>query len=578
MDSSPEDSHNDDEFGTAPGADGDSSARAPGSSSKTHVRKDRPCPFCKQIFTSSSLGRHLDFFIRDKKPKLADGVHDVDKIKELRGTITRRHARTSAGHKKEHQHGQPRSESTPVAVEARLEPKTEPTPIAVSDNGIRIPGLNAQHQEHQQTQPYAPIPPMQAEPPRSLGAEIRQGTTLTSDAPPKVQSWTATGVINNLPPRATSARNPRMLLPRPDLQHSAPHARADGADGDENENGRAAELALREVLDSIKRATTRESQEPLFDFDFFRQNFAGVCLRLLEHAVTHDPATSAVPGTLPSTPPTRLQFDEVHAHLLKRLGGQTTLYIPGRESTEKQKYLDHLNNAYRTWESQSPQQQQQVWQEELLRAFAEERDSRRTAGMKAEGLEAQLDTLQAQLDSIRAAQPLWMQSIPLPSPSTIRHRAAVSGSLQMTATAARRLKEGGLDLNDWSYEQLITKWKPVAQTERSRRNWPIPHAMPSAPPEMHNWPPLRSVPSPSQHEPWLPPTRSIWSSALEQEQRAQRQTNAILMPRNGTDGDSQDAHNKEMDQGDVEMQEDEHTAGARGQNGVTVDNYDQEAL
>lgn len=581
MDSSPEDSHNDDEFGTAPGADGDGSAtgRAPGSSSK--VRKDRKCPFCNQIFTSSSLGRHLDFFIRDKRPKLPDGVHDVEKIKELRGTITRRHARTSAAHKKEHGHGQPRSESTPVAVEPRLEPKSEQTLATGSDNAARIPGLNTLDQEHQQTQPYAPIPPMQVEPPRSLGAEIRHGTTITGPAePPKIQSWTATGVINNLPPRTTSARNPRMLLPRPDLQQSPPHARPDSLDGDENGNGRAAELALREVLDSIKRATTRESQEPLFDFAFFRENFAGLCIRLLEHAVVYDSATSLPHGILPSTPPTRSQFDEVHTLLLKRLGGQTALEMPGRETSEKQKYVDHLNSAYHTWESQSPGQQQQIWQTELLRAFTEEHGSRRAADLTVESLQAQVDTLQAQLDSIRAAQPLWMQSIPLPSASTIRPRAAVSGPLQMTITAARRLKEGGLDLNDWNYEQLITKWRPVAQTERSRRNWPIPQAMPSAPAEMHNWPPLRSVPSPLQQDMWNPPSRPIWSSALGQEQRAQRQMqtgNADFTPRKETDGDDHDAYDRETQQGDVEMQ-DEHTVGAHRQNGVAVETHDQAPL
>jgi len=583
MDSSPEDSHNDDEFGTAPGADGDSSAtgRAPGSSSKTHVRKDRPCPFCNQIFTSSSLGRHLDFFIRDKRPKLPDGVHDVDKIKELRGTITRRHARTSAGHKKEHQHGQSRSESTPMAVEPRQEPKIDHTPLGSGDNGTRIPGLSSQHQEHQQTQPYAPTPPMQAEPPRPMGADIRHASTINNAEPPKLQSWTATGVINNLPPRTTSARNPRMLLPRPDLQQSPPHARTDGIDGDETENGRAAELALHEVLDSIKRATTRESQEPLFDFWFFGENFPGLCIRLLEPAVAHHSASSVAPGTLPSTTPTRSQFDEVHARVLNRLGGQRALYMPAREATEKQKYIDHLDNAHRTWESQSPQQQQQIWQTELLRAFAKEHGSRRAADLNVESLQAQVDTLQAQLDSIRAAQPLWMQSIPLPSQAATRPRTAASGSLQMTASAARRLKEGGLDLNDWSYEQLITKWKPVAQTERSRRNWPIPlpQAIPSAPSDTHKWPPLRSVPSPSQHDVSgaLPAARPIWYSPQELEQRAQRQTqtgNAIFTPTIEADGGNHDAHIKDTQQDDVEMQED----GAQRQNGVPVENYDQEPL
>lgn len=51
--------------------------------------KDRACPFCGQAFTSSSLGRHLDLYIKPKNPKPADGVHDVDEIRKLRGSTLR---------------------------------------------------------------------------------------------------------------------------------------------------------------------------------------------------------------------------------------------------------------------------------------------------------------------------------------------------------------------------------------------------------------------------------------------------------------------------------------------------------
>lgn len=58
--------------------------------SETKAPKDKNCPFCGQAFTSSSLGRHLDLYIRAKNPKAPDGVHLVDEIKKLRGGITRR--------------------------------------------------------------------------------------------------------------------------------------------------------------------------------------------------------------------------------------------------------------------------------------------------------------------------------------------------------------------------------------------------------------------------------------------------------------------------------------------------------
>ncbi|CAI4219971.1 unnamed protein product [Parascedosporium putredinis] len=57
--------------------------------------KDKVCQYCGVAFTSSSLGRHLDQFIKDKKPKRPDDVHDVDEIRRLRGGITRRQPRNS---------------------------------------------------------------------------------------------------------------------------------------------------------------------------------------------------------------------------------------------------------------------------------------------------------------------------------------------------------------------------------------------------------------------------------------------------------------------------------------------------
>ncbi|KAG9577909.1 hypothetical protein KCV04_g23778, partial [Aureobasidium melanogenum] len=63
--------------------------------SSTKAPKDRNCPFCNQAFTSSSLGRHLDLYIKPKNPKPADGIHDVEKIKVMRGGITRRQPRNS---------------------------------------------------------------------------------------------------------------------------------------------------------------------------------------------------------------------------------------------------------------------------------------------------------------------------------------------------------------------------------------------------------------------------------------------------------------------------------------------------
>ncbi len=58
--------------------------------------KDRNCPFCGQAFTSSSLGRHLDLYIKERNPKKPDGIHDVDEIRRLRESVTRRQPKGSS--------------------------------------------------------------------------------------------------------------------------------------------------------------------------------------------------------------------------------------------------------------------------------------------------------------------------------------------------------------------------------------------------------------------------------------------------------------------------------------------------
>lgn len=62
----------------------------------TKAPKDKNCPYCGQAFTSSSLGRHLDLYIKSKNPKAPDGIHNVDEIRRIRGSITRRQPRGGA--------------------------------------------------------------------------------------------------------------------------------------------------------------------------------------------------------------------------------------------------------------------------------------------------------------------------------------------------------------------------------------------------------------------------------------------------------------------------------------------------
>lgn len=475
------------------------------------VRKDRVCPFCKQIFTSSSLGRHLDFFIRDKRPKLPDGVHDVDQIRKLRSAITRRHARTSAGLKKEQQDDKNnRSESV-----ADGETKAD------TQSGY----ASTHHTPNLQPQLPLPVPPPPRAQPLNMSSaqstqmaqapshqsEICELPSLSRPSPsshdsPHLTNWTATGVINNLPPRSSSGRFPR-LLPRPDLHHN----RAASLDVEEIDTARATELALREVLETLGQAIAQETQKPIFEFDFMAMSFPALCLRLLSPPPTlRTAAPMSTPSTWPTTgAPGRTHFEAIHEVMVGRLQELQVQQTPDHHNVAMmQPYLNHLNDIYRHWEAHSSSQQQNLWMLELLRTLASERSSKSETERKLDESKSEVQSLKDQLETTHSQHPLW----PRDSPNTFRR--SISQPLRLDGKAVHDLHKSGIDVKAWNYDALITKWKPVAQSERSRRPWPA--SLPRTPVESNVMPPLRSINpaaphhnniGPSMHAPgYTPPT------------------------------------------------------------------------
>jgi hypothetical protein len=191
-------------------------ASTPGSATntpqgKSPAPKDKSCPFCHQAFTSSSLGRHLDLYIKEKNPKPPDGVHIVEEIRKLRGNITRRQARHPSAK---------REGSTPA-----------PTSSAQPPQDIqRSPSINRSVPE-----PLAPE---------------RVGIRFNGELP-----WQVTGVIRD------TSKPLKDIGRRLDTQreNAKRYYAKNGVDKKQKsmetrDNARAAELALKEVLSSIKAA------------------------------------------------------------------------------------------------------------------------------------------------------------------------------------------------------------------------------------------------------------------------------------------------------------------------------------
>ena len=186
----------------------DGSAATPGSStSKAPATKDKECPYCHQAFTSSSLGRHLDLYIKDKNAKPPDDLHNIEEIRRMRGNVTRRQARSSTGK---------RGSSTP---------SSKPTPFRDQRSPSTQSGYaNVQHSDR---------------------APVR--TVLNRP------NWQSTGVINDIPPVPREDESP--FGRRPSRGRSVKEEIAQRQTAlEERERARAAELALQEVLGSVKAA------------------------------------------------------------------------------------------------------------------------------------------------------------------------------------------------------------------------------------------------------------------------------------------------------------------------------------
>jgi hypothetical protein len=214
-----------DQMGT-PGSTADTSVNG----GKVGAPKDKACPFCQQAFTSSSLGRHLDLYIKEKNPKPADGIHDVDEIRKLRGGITRRQPRNSTSR---------REDSTPAGTPSAQERRSPPPEQEMG--GKRSPNLR-----------------------RESGVMDMFNHNGKAQFSMNQPTWEATGVINNIPmtrnggsvqswdgeDRRPEGRNrsvSKQMLAKTTFEQKQKMIEA-------LDNAKAAELALRELLGSLRAA------------------------------------------------------------------------------------------------------------------------------------------------------------------------------------------------------------------------------------------------------------------------------------------------------------------------------------
>ncbi|KAF2623577.1 hypothetical protein BU25DRAFT_176864 [Macroventuria anomochaeta] len=391
--------------------------------------KDKNCPFCGQAFTSSSLGRHLDLYIRPKNPKAADGIHIVDEIRKLRGGITRRQAKGSISRK-----GEDSGDCTPVDNKHSVASEGSSTLVQSPEDDDEGLGIDMGKTRGQ----FKDV---------SWGCSNRQLSQRLGTKAPETR------------------RDASRQMRKQELDQRQRHA-------DDLETAKAAELALRELLKSVREANVKATGCGLFDFDPYTLNFPSLCLHILPAPSTlfaSQPFPTADSWSI--APPGQKQLDALNRCVRERLlahqrqrqinqvypaaghsdpasAANSPLPTPPLFDPDPQKLFNHIADAFNHWTHQSDQTRQEYWQIEILRCYARANDSRRET-------EVQLENARREIEYLKANR--WTSGAPDLSPV----------SITLGADTAKELGKQGMDFRNWDFDRLTDKWRAVVRENRS---------------------------------------------------------------------------------------------------------------
>ncbi|KAK7935496.1 hypothetical protein PG985_000991 [Apiospora marii] len=441
---------------------------------KPGAPKDRSCPYCAQPFTSSSLGRHLDLYIKERNPKPPDGLHDVDAIRKMRGTITRRQPRGSL---------------------ARRDASTPTTPTGST---ATAPGKSSAHEAN----PQRPSIP-------------KEGQYFVDQAPkwPLPPSWEATGVMNDLPPRngdfqvgsqwdeADPTRR-QSLQPQRVPSRAAQKQQLDARQKltDAVDTARAAELALREMLSSWRAAKQHIDMNSVpFDFDPLALDFPALTLQCLQAPPTLFSSTPHPTSTSWSIqPPAQKQFDALKTWFQEEFRkwkvacaaattassddltyppSQTHAPLDLRESVKKaekaaanleKQVNEHLQSTYAVWEQLPPQRRSELWTLELARSVGRRQKEVDKFKESQHYLRQESVNLKSQIDQLNhLQQPREFRVMP---PATVPFNPSiVSYCLEFGMKGPQSV---GLNLDDRHVDlttlvsRAIERWKNVIVSSR----------------------------------------------------------------------------------------------------------------
>ncbi|CAK7233438.1 hypothetical protein SBRCBS47491_008610 [Sporothrix bragantina] len=455
--------------------------------------KDRNCPYCGQAFTSSSLGRHLDLYIKERNPKRQDGIHNVEEIRRLRGGITRRNPKGSKR----------RSLATPSGTPSavyRKDDASEASSNAPSPAVIREAAGSSAGTSAADIASMFPIGGVRWEatgvmnevlvtsPDGSSGVDLGSG-----DGSRHVGDMDTRGFNPNrrpLPPRVVSRQAVRTQLDSKQKMQDA------------LDDARAAELALREFTNAWRAAKQQiEMGSMPFDFDPLTMNFPALTLQCLRAQPTLFASTQLpTPASWSTSPPGASQYEALKGFFREefrkwrvKCAAATTAQFdeikyppsPGfqlldrREAVERaeqsanaleQEAGKHLEVAFNAWDELSDERKNELWVLELARGIATKQTEIDKLKEAQSSLRQEASSLKSQIEQLnRLQQPREFRLAP---PAHIPIDERILFELQ-DAAVSQGSRGVGLNLNDRHSDlstivaKAIGRWKNVIVSSRA---------------------------------------------------------------------------------------------------------------
>ncbi|KAI1827375.1 hypothetical protein F4861DRAFT_406610 [Xylaria intraflava] len=449
---------------------------------KASAIKDKNCPYCGQAFTSSSLGRHLDLYIKERNPKPPDGIHDVEAIRRMRESITRRQPRGSLARRDTSNPG------TPGTFSGK-------SPASAPDLAIKPPAIPKEGQFVVDRQSFGyPFQPSW----QITGVMNDIPTTMAGHGSGMGNAW-ENPQARASPARETSARpqNPQRVPSRVahKLQLDAKQRLTDAMD-----TARAAELALRELLSSIRAAKQHVDMNSLpFDFEPLALDFPALTLQCLQAPPTlfsSTPHPTPISWSIQSPGPKQYEALQSYFHdefrkwrvacaTATTISSDDLTYPPAETSLphdmregvkraekaaallEKQVH-EHLQSTYQVWEQLPQQRRNELWVLELARSVGRRQKELEKTKEAQHAIKQENANLKTQIEQLnRLQQPREFRIVPpatLPIEETFMNYLLSLGASGVKGVGVT-LEERHVDLNTM-VSRAIDRWKAVIVSSR----------------------------------------------------------------------------------------------------------------